>query len=156
MSKKIIIISVFLSNIVFASVLPLNISQNNANTNQLNTLSNMAGLNLYKRGLDKKIAQQKISKSLQGDEYTNDLMAQNITENFAEITKEDIVTHISNSALYEKSVDLSSYSNIISLVQKSNKLVLDKENLEKIQKISLENTKIKSSYRAFLLPCSYV
>ncbi|MBU0721488.1 hypothetical protein KJ877_09105 [bacterium] len=147
MSKKIIIISVFVSNIVFASVLPVNIAHGSANSNRLNTLSNLAGLHLYQRGLDKKTAQQKISKSLQGDEYVNDLMAQNIIENFTKITKEDIVAYISNSALYEKSVDLSSYANIISLVQKSRTFVLDKADLEKIQKISLENTKIKSLYK---------
>ncbi|MBU1217045.1 hypothetical protein KJ870_10695 [bacterium] len=144
MNKKIIIISVLLTNMVFASVSPVSIALKNSHTNRVNTLSNMVSSNLHRRGLEKSVAQKKVSQSLQGDAYTNDLMAQNILENMREIKQEDIISYISNSALYGKSVDLSSYETILSLVHKSNKLALDKADLENIHKISLENKNIKA------------
>jgi hypothetical protein len=144
MNKKIIIISVLLTNMVFASVAPVSIALKNSNTNRVNTLSNMVSASLHRRGLEKNVAQKKVSQSLQGDAYTNDLMAQNILENMREIKQEDIISYISNSALYGKSVDLSSYETILSLVHKSSKLALDKTDLEKIHKVSLENKNIKA------------
>lgn len=144
MNKKIIIITVLLTNIVFASVLPVNVPLRNSDTNRVNTLSNMVSTNLHRRGLDKSVAEKKVSKSLQGEAYTNDLMAQNILENMSDIKQEDIIAYLSNCALYGKSVDLSSYESIVSLVQQSNKLALEKADMQIIQKISLENKYIKS------------
>jgi hypothetical protein len=71
-------------------------------------------------------------------------MAQNIIKNMTHLKQEDVISHLSNCALYGKSVDLSSYENILSLVQQSKKIALDKSDLETIQKISLENKNIKS------------
>lgn len=144
MNKKIIIITVFLTNIVFASVSPLSIPLNNSNTKRVNTLSGMVSSNLHRRGLEKSVAEQKVSKSLQGDAYTNDLMAQNILENISGIKKENIIAYLTNCALYGKNVDLSSYESIVALVQQSNKLALEKADVQIIQKISLENQYIKS------------
>jgi hypothetical protein len=144
MNKKIIIITVLLTNMVFASVVPVAIPLKNSNTSRVNTLSSMVSASLHRRGLEKNIAQQKVSQSLQGDAFTNDLMAQNIIENLSEIEQEDVVAYLSNCALYGKNVDLSSYENIVSLVQQSSKLALKKEELERIRQISLENQNIKT------------
>lgn len=148
MNKKIIIITVLLTNIVFASVLPVVVPLKNSNTNRVNTLSNMVSSNLHRRGLDKSVAEKKVSQSLQGDAYANDLMAQNIIKNMSDIKEEDVVSHLGNCALYGKSVDLSSYENIVSLVQQSKKIALNKSDLQIIQKISLENKNIKSLSRS--------
>jgi hypothetical protein len=144
MNKKIIIITVLLTNMVFASVSPVSIALKNSSTNRVNTLSSMVSANLNRRGLNKSVAEQKVSQSLQGDAYTNDLMAQNILDNMNNIKKENIIAYLSNCALYGKSIDLSSYESIVSLVQQSNKFVLEKEDVQIIQKISLENQYIKS------------
>lgn len=144
MNKKIIIITVLLTNIVFASVLPVAIPLKNSNTNRVNTLSNMVSSNLHRRGLDKSVAEKKVSQSLEGDAYTNDLMAQNIINNLSDIKQEDLIAYLSNCALYGKSVNLSSYENILSLVQQTNKITLDTADLQIIQKISLENQNIKA------------
>lgn len=91
---------------------------------------------------------KKVLKFLQHDEYVNDLMAQNIVKNLDGIKPQDIVQYVSDSVLFEKSVDLSSYENLVALAQKSRKLALDKGTLEKIKKISFENKNLKSLYNA--------
>lgn len=146
MSKKFLIITVFISNIVFATVIPVPLSPSSTKNNTINSLSSMATLNLYKRGLDKDVAEQKVLDTLSGDTNLDDLMAQNIVVQLEAIEREDIINFVSNAALYGKNIDFSSYETLISLLQKSNKVSLDKDILAKVQKISLENKNIKSIY----------
>ncbi len=145
MKSKILISTVLISNIVFASVLPVSTNQTNKNK-KFNTFSNAISLQLYKRGLDKNIAQKKVSKFLVGKDFENDLMVQNILNNFDIVNYNNIIEHIAKSTLYSKKVDLSSYEGIIGIVQRVYTNPLDKKTLEKIEKISLENKKIKSLY----------
>ncbi|MDD2905536.1 MAG: hypothetical protein WBK95_08310 [Sulfurimonas sp.] len=146
MSKKILIITVFLSNIVFAAAVPVRASHNFVKNNTVQSLSSMATLNLHKRGLDKDLAQKKVADSLGENAAINNLMAQNITAGLETITHEDIVSYVSDAALYAKSVDLSSYGTLLSLVQKSTTLALEGATLQKIEKIALENQIIKYAY----------
>ena len=143
MNKRILIITIFLSNMVFATVIPVPSSQNSAKNNTINSLSNMATQNLYKRGLDKTIAQKKIADSLLGDENSNDLMSQNILKEFEAIKREDIINFVSSAALYGKEVDLSSYATLLSIMQKTTNIALEKDALEKLQNIALQNQTIK-------------
>jgi len=143
MSKKILISTVFISNIIFASVSPAQISQVQSNKNRLGTFSSLVSLHLYKRGLDKDVAIQKVSDFLVGKDFENDLMIQNILSNFDKIEHDNVVEYIANSALYSKEVDLSSYDTLIGMVQKIENKSLDALILKKIEKISLENKKIK-------------
>lgn len=146
MKREILIVTVLMTNIAFASTLPVEVREVreiDANKNKINTLADAAGTHLHKRGLDKDIANQKVLKSLRGNEYANSLMAQKIIENFNEIKYENIIAYVSNCALFEKSVDLSSYDDIIALVQKRNRSKLNKVDLKKVEKISLENKSIK-------------
>ena len=145
MNKRILIITVFLSNIVFATVIPEHLSNNSVKNRTINSLSNMAALDLYKRGLDKKVAQKKVLNSLQGDENSNDLMMQNILNQLDVLQREDVISFVSNAALYNRSVDLSSYDTLPCMIQKNNKISLEKTMLEKLQKIALQNQNIKSS-----------
>lgn len=149
MKKNILIVTVLISNIAFGSVLPGQIRDGKEFSTQktrVNSIHKAASINLSKRGLDESIAMDKVSEILKADEFTNVLMAQNIVMNFNELKHEDIISYISDSALYGKSVDLSSYSNIVALIQKSNNFNLDKTTLKKIEKIVLENKNIKSLY----------
>jgi len=148
MNKKILISTVFISNIIFASVLPSQINQINLNKNRLASFSNTVSLHLYKRGLDKKVAQKKVSDFLVGEDFENDLMIHNILSSFDNIEYENIVEYIANSALYSKEVDLSSYDTIIGMVQKIKNTNLDELTLQKIEKVSLQNAKIKQLHAA--------
>lgn len=145
MNKKIIIFTVLLTNITFAYALPVEvrvtseISENRKNSESLASMSVEA---LHERGLEKDAAQSKVLKSLQHSEQLSHIMAQNILKHFDELEHSDIVAHISDAALFGKSVDLSSYEHLISFAQKTKKMVLDQGNLEKLHKISLENQSI--------------
>ena len=147
MNSKILIITVFISNIAFATILPVEISQQNINAKKLNTLSKKVSMYLYNNGLDKNIAKEKLMKSLVWDDYTTDLMAKNIIKNIEQIKEENIVSYIGSSALYGKKVDLSSYGTIISLLQNNNLFDIDKNTLQKIQNTALENKSMIDEYR---------
>ncbi|MCD6190277.1 MAG: hypothetical protein J7K14_01900 [Sulfurimonas sp.] len=142
MNKRILISTVFISNIIFASVLPSQINQISLNENRVGTFSSLISLHLYKRGLDKEIAQKKVSNFLIGEDFENDLMIHNILSNLDMLDYDSVVEYIASSALYSKEVDLSSYDTIIGMVQIINNN-LDKLTLQKIEKVSLENRKIK-------------
>jgi len=142
MNKRILISTVFISNIIFASVLPSQINQISLNENRVGTFSSFISLHLYKRGLDKEIAQKKVSNFLIGEDFENDLMIHNILSNLDMLDYDSVVEYIASSALYSKEVDLSSYDTIIGMVQIINNN-LDKLTLQKIEKVSLENRKIK-------------
>ena len=143
MNKRILISTVFISNIIFASVLPSHVNQITFNKNRLGTFSSLVSLHLYKRGLDKDVAHKKVSNFLIGGDFENDLMIQNILSNLDVLEYGSVVEYIADSALYSKEVDLSSYDTIIGIVQKADGINLDKLTLQKVEKVSLQNKKIK-------------
>jgi hypothetical protein len=144
MNKRILIITVFLSNIVFASVVSVPLSQNSLKNSTINSLSNMATLNLYKRGLDKEVAQKKVAESLSGDENSNDLMMLNIINQLDMLSREDVINFVSNAALHGRNIDLGSYDTLLCMIQNNDKIPLEKTVLEKLQKIAQENQNIKA------------
>jgi len=144
MSNKIFIITVFISNIAFAGVLPQAIIQETVNTKSNNKLSAQVSSQLFKRGLDKKIAIAKVKNTLAEGENINDLMVQNILQNIPSMKESDIVNFIAQAALQEKHVDLSSYETLIALVQRYTNVAFDKELRLHVEKASLENEKLKS------------
>jgi len=150
MKKKILASTVLISSIAFSAVLHADIRETSevreakANTNT--TKANVCGVvstHLSNRGLDKKVAQQRVLKYWKHDEYTNSLMVENIMKKFNELSYQDIISYISNSVLFQKNVDLSSYSHIMELMHKSNRLTLDKLALAKIKRVSIENKNIR-------------
>lgn len=150
MKREILIVTVLMTNIAFSATLPVKIreiKEIDVNKNKISSLAEAASIHLHKKGLDQDIADQKVLKALSSDEHVNALMVQNIVNNFDNIKREDIIAYIGSCALYEKSVNFSSYDNIVALVQKTDKLMLDKVTLEKIEKICLENKNIKSLYK---------
>jgi len=148
MNKRILISTVFISNIIFASVLPSQINQISFNKNRVGTFSSLISLHLYKRGLDKEVAQKKVSNFLIGEDFENDLMIHNILSNLDVLEYDSVVEYIASSVLYSKEVDLSSYDTIIGMVQKTAGISLDKLTLQKIEKVSLQNKKIKQLHAA--------
>ncbi|MDH4944426.1 hypothetical protein [Sulfurimonas sp. C5] len=142
MNKKIIIFTVLITNITFAYALPVEVrevSTTSESRKNSETLASMSVEALHERGLEKDTAKNKVLQSLKHGEHLSHIMAQNIIKHFDEVEHNDIVSHISDAALFGKSIDLSSYEHLISFAQKTKKLTLDQGNLEKLQKISLEN-----------------
>ncbi|MFT7860906.1 MAG: hypothetical protein ABXS93_08210 [Sulfurimonas sp.] len=142
MNKKIIIFTVLLTNITFAYALPVEVRVTSEISESRKSSEDIASVSieaLYERGLEKSAAKNKVFNSLQHDTKLSHTMAQNIIKHLDELEYSDIVSHISDAALFGKSVDLSSYEHLISLAQKSRKLKLDQGSLEKLEKISLEN-----------------
>ena len=144
MRIKIFLVTVFISNIAFATSLPIDIreirnSKEIIINNNTKTLANRVSAHLYNKGLELDVANEKVSKVLVGDEATIDLMVINLLRHFPQLSHEDVVAYISKCALFNKSVDLSAYDDILSLVQQSSSLTLDKDILEKVKQVSFEN-----------------
>jgi len=144
MSNKIFIITVFIGNIAFGGVLPKIDVQRVQNTQSTNKLTTKISTQLFNRGLDKHIAKAKVKNSLLHNAELNDVMAQNIIKTIKTVKEQNIVEFLAQSALSGKKVDLSSYSTLVALVQKSSQQILDKEALLDIEKVSFENEKLKA------------
>jgi hypothetical protein len=144
MSNRIFIITVFISNIAFGGVLPKINLQGTVNTKSADKLTAKVSTQLFKRGLDKKIAKTKVKHSLVHDDILNDLMAKNVLKNIPSLTEEHIIDFITQAALQEKTVDLSSYATLISLVQKYATAQFDSALCFHVEQASLENERLKS------------
>lgn len=147
MRREILIFAILLSNVAFGSTLPVEIREvREIDTNRckVNSLASAVSEHLFDRGLDKDVAHQKVSKALAGSDSINALMAQNIINSFDSIQYKDVVSYIGESALFGKKVNLSSYKDIVALLQKSNKVVLNRATLLKVEKLSLESKNAKS------------
>lgn len=150
MNRRILIFTVLISNIAFSAVLPVDmrdvseIREIGTNKNRVSICSAVSR-HLHKKGLDEDVADERVKKHLRYNEYENSLMAENILNNFNELNHKDIISFVSESVLFQKNVDLSSYKQIVGLVHKSNKVSMDSMTLKKIEKISFENKNIKSN-----------
>ena len=143
MSNKFFIITVFISNIAFGAVLPKIELYKVVNTQNADKLTAKISTQLFNSGLDKHIAKAKVKNSLVHDGELNDLMAHNILKTLKTVNEKDIVDFLTQSALRGKKVDLSAYSTLVSLVQKSSQRALDKETLLHVEKVSRENESLK-------------
>jgi len=144
MNNKIFIITVFISNIAFGAVVPKIDLQRVINTKNTNKLTTKISTQLFNCGLEKHIAKVKVKDSLVHDDELNAIMAYNIIKIIKIVNEKDIVEFLAQSALRGKKVDLSSYSTLVSLVQKSSQRALDKETLLHVEKVSLENERLKA------------
>jgi len=143
MNNKILIITVFISNIAFGAILSLPTTLKTINTKNTSRISNKVVAQLSNRGLEKDVARIKVNTSLVNNEETNELMAQNILKSIQILKESDIISYISQASLSGQQVDLSSYETIIALVQNSSRLFLDKKILSNIEKVSVTNEKLK-------------
>lgn len=119
---------------------PLLASSINSQTRtQTSSLSNNIANNLYSRGIDRD-ASKKIAKNLfSEDDKTADIMLKNLQNNYNKISQKDIVNFLSSEALLSKSVDLSSYDYLVSMVHKIKNKPLSKESLSKLNSIAKKN-----------------
>ena len=147
MKKQIVIFTVLISNIVFSMALSADIKEEDR-TKEVSTqcsqhnVSNEVNKYLSDKGLDPQVAQQRVHKYLKHNVYANSLMINNILTQLNELSYEDVIAHISNAVLFQKSVDLSSYSDLIALVQRKNFTIHNSLLLKKVEKINRENRNI--------------
>lgn len=145
MNNKILFITVLISNIAFGAVITIPHTLNTTNTKETQNLACKSAQKLYDRGLEHNIAMSKVQNSLQDNMNTNEIMAQNILASLKGVKEADIVSFIAQESLKNQKVDLSSYETLIALAQQSSRLLLDKELLTKIEKLSLLNEQVKKT-----------
>ena len=143
MNNKILFITVFISNIAFGAVLSLPNTTKLTNTKNTNRIVQKSAQKLYNRGLERNIATSKIEASLQNTPDTTQMMAQNILASLPILKEDDITSFIAHASLHNKTLDLSSYEDIIALMQHHSPTLLDKEIVQKIEKVSNENERLK-------------
>jgi len=147
LKKQIVIFTVLISNIVFSVALSADVKEENR-TKEVSTqcsqynVSNEVNKYLSNKGLDPQVVQQRFHKYLKHNVYANSLMINNILTQLNELSYEDVIAHISNTVLFQKSVDLSSYNDLIALVQRKNFIIHNSLLLKKVEKIARENQNI--------------
>jgi len=89
---------------------------------------------LYNRGLDSDVADE-----LAGNFVKDDVLLATMVENIVthtEMRKEDVLTYLSNEALFGKSVSLDSYDTLVAMMYKK---PVDLYTLNQLQKIAKMN-----------------
>ncbi len=142
MNNKFLIITVFISNIAFAAVVPKINVQETVNLKNTNKLTTKISKHLFNRGLEKNIVREKINISLIHNEDITELMAQNILKNLPSLQEKDIVDFLAQATLKGKRVDLSDYATLIALVQKQSIATFNDTMLLHVEKVSDENRKL--------------
>jgi len=135
MNNKILIITVFISNIAFGNMVPAKRLETNISSNQKSDFSQKVIAHLTNKGMETEAIRKKVNYSFNNSEYLSYTMAQKIMQEIPQIKEQNIVEYFANSALHAKKINLLSYDNIVSLLQRTDYRLLNKENLEKVQQI---------------------
>ena len=143
MNNKILFITVFISNIAFGAILSLPKTIKITNIKNTNRIVQKSAQKLCNKGLERNIVTSKIEASLQNTPDITQMMAQNILASLPTLKEDDIASFIADASLHNKTLDLSSYEDIIALMQHHSPTLLDKEIVQKIEKVSNENERLK-------------
>ncbi|EQB38758.1 hypothetical protein M947_08650 [Sulfurimonas hongkongensis] len=136
--NKNILSLVFLASSLTLSPLLASSTNQQART-QSNSLSNNIANNLYSRGIDRDVS-KKIAKRIFGeDEGTTNIMLINLQNNYTSLSQQEIVNFLSTEALLSKSVDLSSYDYLVSMVYKIKNKPLSSKDLKELSYIAKKN-----------------
>ncbi len=125
---QLFVITIFLSNIAFTSVLPADALENfrdvavsqEQNEETKNTLHNAVVTHLINKGLDVDIAKERVEAALSHSELEAQLLAQQIVHT-QKISYSDIVEYVANAALYKKQINLSHPQELTALLQRNKK-----------------------------------
>lgn len=112
---------------------------NNIQTQQSTTVKSSISKILHKRGLDEDIAKE-ISEKIISDEELFASMLDNLLKDCHSISKEEVLTYLSNEALFRKSVDLHHYDYLIAMVSQIQEKSLDKQTLAQLSQIAKKNS----------------
>ena len=112
----------------------------NIQTNLNNTLLENIASALHKRGLEEKTAKERAQALVKDNPELFTLMLDNFLLEYSDITKEDIVKHLSNAALYRQNIELNSYAHLIDMYSKIKRTTPDMEVRKKLNALAERNT----------------
>jgi len=134
---------------LFVSVLAFNpvVAETVKNTTNIQTLqetrvsTSIANI-LHKRGLDEDAAEEISQNFMSDDEELFTQMLENLLNGCKSIHKEEVLTFLSNEALFRKNVDLKSYDTLVSMVSKIKQKSLDAVILKELQSVAKQNREL--------------
>jgi len=135
LTKIVLNITLFVSVLVFNPAVAETLKPTtNIQTQQETRVSTSIANILYKRGLDEDAA----------DEELFARMLENLLHGCKSMTKDAVLTYLSNEALFRKSVDLESYDQLVAMARGVQQKVLDKTTLQQLQNIAKQNRQLKA------------
>jgi len=144
MSKEYILrITLFVSVLAFNPAVAKTLKNTtNIQTQQDTRVSTSIANILHKRGLDEDVAEELSQNFVAEDEALFTAMVENLLQGCKSISKEALLTYLSDEALFRKSVDLKSYDTLVGLASKIQQKALDKVTLKKLQNVAKENRQL--------------
>ncbi len=133
-----VLISALAFNPLAATELSLNVLQNSSQQ-QTNNLTNVLASTLYKRGLDEEAAKELSENFLDAHSDHMDEMINQLVHVYPELSHHEIYEYLSSEALHRRSIDLSSYDHLVSMVAKIKGKALSTAELHKLQTVSKLN-----------------
>ncbi len=141
--QNIIRITLFVSILVFNPAVADTLrSVTNIQTNLNTTITENITSILHKRGLEEKSAKKRAEEFLGDDERLFSLMLGNLLYGCSDITKEEILEHLSTSALHRQSMALDSYAHLIDIYSKIKQSTPEKEMRKKLSAIAKSNAMV--------------
>jgi hypothetical protein len=144
MSKENILrITLFISVLAFNPVVAETLkSTTNIQTQQETRVSTSIANILHKRGLDEDAAEELSQNFVSEDEELFARMLENLLRGCKSINKEELLTYLSNEALFRKSVNLESYDTLVSMASKIKQKALDEVTLKELQSVAKQNRQL--------------
>ena len=133
-----VLISALAFNPLAATEVSLNVLQNSSQQ-QTNNLTNVLASTLYKRGLDEEAAKELSENFLDAHSDHLDEMINQLVHVYPELSHHEVYEHLSSEALHRRSIDLSSYDHLVSMVTKIKGKALSTAELHKLQTVSKLN-----------------
>ena len=137
--RNIIRVTLLVSALAFNPLIATELHTNTTSQRQINSVSSSIAHILHKRGIDEDMAKE-ISKNLIDEE--DELFAamiDNLVNEYASLSKEEVHEYLSTVALYRQRVDLNSYSHLISMVSKIKGKALDEQSLKQLSRVAKLN-----------------
>ena len=133
-----------LSSVLLASTLtltPFVTASLNAGTQlKANSLSNSIATNLHRRGIDRDVSSKIANNIFSVDEELFALMLQNFENSCNSISKNEILDYLTTQALMQKSVNLASYSHLVSMAHQIKNQALSKNDLKNLSSCATKNS----------------
>lgn len=114
----------------------------NIQTQQQTRVSASIANILHKRGLDEDAAESISQNFVAEDEDLLARMMENLLGGCKSISKEEVLTYLSNEALFRKSVALESYDTLLSMVSSIKQKTLDTKMRSELQSVAKQNRQL--------------
>jgi len=106
------------------------------------SVSNRIASLLHHRGIDEQIASEIAGNVVKDeDEVFLSLMIQTLEQKNI-VTQEDVVEYLSTAALYREKIDFKQYDNLVGMVRKIKKEILDQDTLKELSAIDKMNKQL--------------